>query len=350
MEPFDIGGRPIGGDEPAFVIAEAGSNHNGNLDIAKRLVDAAADAGADAIKFQTYQAEKMYPENRELYLQESDQTAYELFKRLEMPYEWIEEIHKYAQSREILFMSTPFDRESANELNEYVPAFKVASSLLVHHPFLEFLSQMDKPIILSTGAKSRSQVADAIEVIRGAGDPHLVVLQCTTAYPTPIDRANLLTIKSLREAFDVHTGLSDHTLESDIAPITAVGLGARVIEKHLTLDDAMEGPDHSFSLEPDEFDRMVTKVRNAESALGAGKKRVLDVEERTPTGEPTLHATKDLSPGDVLTRSNTAFLRPVDDKAVLLPSRFSEVEGAEIADSLEPGDKIRIAHLDVQDE
>lgn len=345
METLTIGNQPVGPDEPTFIIAEAGSNHNGDLETAKELVDVAADAGADAVKFQTFRANKMYPDDHELQLLDSDESAYDLFKRLEMPYEWIEELYQYARSRDLYFISTPFDNESADELADYIPAYKVPSSLLVHHPFLEYLSQQGKPIIMSTGGKTIQQVEDAVDVIRNSGSTELILLQCTTAYPTPIDRANLQVIRSYREQFDLPTGLSDHTVEPSIAPTMAVALGANVIEKHITLDKSMDGPDQFFSLEPDQFKQMVTHVRKAETAMGSGEKTVLDVEQETPTGEPCIHAVEDLSPGDRISDSNTAFLRPVDDNCILPPSEFDSVMGKEVCTEIESGSKIRLEDL-----
>lgn len=341
MAEFHIGDRLVGPDEPTFVIAEAGSNHNGDLKTAKKLVDAAANAGADAVKFQTYRAENMYPEDSDLQLLDSDKTAFELFKSLQMPYDWIEILYEYAQSQSLYFMSTPFDKESADELAAYVPAIKVPSSLLVHHPFLEYLASKKKPIVMSTGAKTLSDIQDAVEVIRNAGKPELALLQCTTAYPTPLNRANVRAVRTLNEKFEIPTGLSDHTMNPTIAPTAAVALNGSIIEKHITLDRNMDGPDQSFSLEPDQFNEMVTAIRKMEKVLGSGEKQIFDVEAETPTGEPCIHAIERIESGETISESNTAFLRPADDECELPPSEFDAIAGSEVKNLIEAGEKIR---------
>ena len=188
MPEFHIGDRPIGPDEPTFVIAEAGSNHNGSLDTAKELIDVAADAGADAVKFQTFRAKNMYVEDSGSaeYL-DDDRSIYEIIESMEMPYEWIPELHDYCREQGVYFMSTPFDEHSADELEPYVPAFKIASYTMSHHPFLEHLSAKGKPILMSTGAHDLSEVREAVEVFRTAEFSDLALLQCVAAYPTPLE-------------------------------------------------------------------------------------------------------------------------------------------------------------------
>lgn len=340
MDGFSIDDRGVGPEEPTYVIAEAGSNHNGDFQVAKALVDVAADAGADAIKFQTFRADKMYPEDGELYLRESDQTAHELFESLEMPYDWIPKLHDYATSLDLHFLSTPFDVRSARELEKYVPAYKVASSLSTHHPLLTELAKTGKPIILSTGAKELSAIAETVEHLRRQGAMAFALLQCTVSYPTSLDRANLRVIRTLADEFDAPAGLSDHTTSNDIIPAAAVALGASVIEKHITLDRAMEGPDHDFSLEPDQFDMFVDTIRNCEIALGSGEKRILDIEREARTGEPCLHAVEQIPAGDKLTDENTAYLRPLDDECVIDPSSAQEVLGRGVLETIDKGKKI----------
>ena len=329
MESFDIGDRPVGPDEPTFVIAEAGSNHNGDLDTAKELIDVAADAGADAVKFQTFRAEDLYvEESGEVEYLDDDRSIYEIIKSMEMPYEWIPELHDYCLDQDVQFMSTPFDERSAEELAEYVPAWKVASYTSSHVPFLRHLAGTDKPIIMSTGAHELDEVAESVAVLREAEISGLILLQCVAAYPTPISKINVRVVETLREEFDVPSGLSDHTLDPVTAPSAAVALGASVVEKHFTLDNSMEGPDHEFALEPDELDRMVTAIRDTEAALGTEEKRVLEVEQELhEKARRAIHAVKDIEAGEELTEENLKVLRPGEQDSGLHPKFYDELVG-----------------------
>jgi N-acetylneuraminate synthase len=329
MDTFDIGDRPVGPDEPTFVIAEAGSNHNGDLSTAKKLVDVAADAGADAVKFQTFRAEDMYvEESGEVEYLEDDQSIYEIIESMEMPYDWIPELHEYCHEQGVQFMSTPFDERSAAELKEYVPAWKVASYTSSHLPFLEYLAETDKPIIMSTGAHELAEVAESIETLRESDASTLVVLQCVASYPTPLSEIDVRVVETLQEEFGVLSGLSDHTLDPVTAPSAAVALGASVVEKHFTLDKTMEGPDHQFALEPGELDRMVSAIRDTEAALDTGEKRVLEVEEELyEKARRAVHAVADIEAGTEFTEENMKVLRPGEREAGLHPKFYGEILG-----------------------
>jgi len=329
MAEFCIADRPIGPDEPTFVIAEAGSNHNGNLRTAKELIDVAADAGADAVKFQTFRAEDLYVEaSGEVEYLDDDRSIYDIIESMEMPYEWIPELHAYCQGQGVLFLSTPFDERSADELAEYVPAWKVASYTSSHIPFLEYLAETDKPIIMSTGAHELDEVTESVDALRAAGVSELVLLQCVAAYPTPLSEINVRIVETLRREFDVLAGLSDHTLDPVMAPSTAVALGASVVEKHFTLDNSMEGPDHEFALEPDELDQMVSAIRATERTLGTDEKRVLDVEsELRDKARRAIHAVEDIEAGEAMTDEKIAILRPGAQEAGLHPKFYDEIVG-----------------------
>ena len=329
MNAFDIGGRPVGPDEPTFIIAEAGSNHNGNIETAKELIDVAADAGADAVKFQTFRAEESYVEDSGTvdYL-EDDRSIYDIVKSMEMPYEWISELHKYCSDNGILFLSTPFDRRSAEELDQYVPAWKVASYTSSHHPFLRYLARSGKPIIMSTGAHELDEIQESMEVLTEAGANDLALLQCVAAYPTPLADINVRVIRTLANEFDVPVGLSDHTLDPVTAPAAAAALGASIVEKHLTLDKTMEGADHQFALEPTQLSKMVTAVRDTETALGTREKVVLDVErELYEKARRAVHAVEDISVGDTFSEENVKVLRPGEREPGLHPKFYEEVLG-----------------------
>ncbi|NEU58105.1 N-acetylneuraminate synthase family protein [Halorussus sp. MSC15.2] len=343
MDGFSIGGRPIGPGEPTYVIAEAGSNHNGDLDTAEELIDVAADAGADAVKFQTFRAEDLYVEDSgEVEYLNDDDSIYDIVEAMEMPYEWIPELHDYCRERGVQFLSTPFDERSAAELAEYVPAWKVASYTSSHHPFLRHLADTDKPIILSTGAHELSEVRESVEVLRDAGATDLALLQCVASYPTPIHEANVGVVETLAREFDVPTGLSDHTLDPVVAPSAAVALGASVVEKHLTLDKTMEGPDHEFALEPDELAEMVTAIRDTELALGSGEKTVLDVErELHEKARRAVHATRDIAADETITSDAVKVLRPGEREAGVEPKHYDDIVGRTAARDISKGDGIQ---------
>ena len=329
MNRIEVGDRPVGPSEPTFVIAEAGSNHNGDFSTAKELIDVAADAGADAVKFQTFRAENLYvEESGEVEYLDDDRSIYEVIESMEMPYEWIPELHEYCRERDVYFMSTPFDERSAEQLAEYVPAWKVASYTSSHHPFLRSLAKTDKPIIMSTGAHELDEVRESVDVLQGAGAAGLALLQCVAAYPTPIEEINVRVVKMLAEEFDVPAGLSDHTLDPVTAPAAAVALGASIVEKHFTLDKSMEGPDHQFALEPDELDAMLSAIRDTEAALGTGEKAVMDVErELYEKARRAVHAVRDIEAGQTITEDDVAVLRPGEQEKGLHPKFYDEVVG-----------------------
>ena len=347
MAKFHIGDQPIGPDEPTFVIAEAGSNHNGDLETAKELIDVAAEAGADAVKFQTFRAEDLYvEESGEVEYLDDDRSIYEIIESMEMSYEWIPELYEYCLECGVQFMSTPFDERSAAELEEYVPAWKVASYTSSHIPFLRHLAGTDKPIIMSTGAHELDEVAESVAELREAGVTDLVLLQCVAAYPTPLSEINVRVVETLREEFDVPSGLSDHTLDPVTAPSAAVALGASVVEKHFTLDKSMEGPDHEFALEPDELDRMVSAIRDTEAAIGSGEKRVLDVEkELHDKARRAIHAVEDIEAGEELTEENLKILRPGENNSGLDPKFYDEVVGTTTTRGISRGTGITWEHI-----
>ncbi|MDG5776184.1 N-acetylneuraminate synthase family protein [Haloarculaceae archaeon H-GB2-1] len=343
MAEFSIGDRPFGPGEPTFIIAEAGSNHNGDLDNAKALIDVAADAGADAVKFQTFRAEDLYVENSGAveYL-DDDRSIYEIIESMEMPYEWIPELHDYCRNQGVYFMSTPFDERSAAELADYVPAWKVASYTSSHHPFLRHLAGTDKPVLMSTGAHEIDEVQESVDVLKAEGVTELVLLQCVASYPTPISEINVRVVETLANEFGVLSGLSDHTLDPTIAPTTAVALGASVIEKHVTLDSSMDGPDHEFALEPDELETMVTAIRDTEAALGTGEKTVLEVEaELYQKARRAIHTTCDIAAGETITEDDVKILRPGDRECGLEPKFYEDVLGRTASSNLSRGQGVQ---------
>ncbi len=348
MAEFHIGDQPIGPDEPTFVIAEAGSNHNGDLETAKELIDVAAEAGADAVKFQTFRAEDLYVDDREM-VDDPDESTYALLESLEQPYEWIPELYDHCQSRGVQFMSSPFDERSAEELAEYVPAFKVASFTLSHHPFLEHLAEYGKPILMSTGAHDLGEVKEAVSVLRENGVEDIALLHCISSYPTPLEEINVRAVETLDNEFDTVVGFSDHTVEPAVAPAAAVALGASVVEKHFTLDKEMEGPDHSFALEPDELDEMVDTIRGTKVALGNRTIDVQDIERETyHRSRRGIHATRKIKQGEVIEKGDVQVIRPGDAVDVgAEPKRLDEIIGSVAMSEIGQGEGFTVDDLEI---
>jgi N-acetylneuraminate synthase/N,N'-diacetyllegionaminate synthase len=311
-----IGDRLIGKEEPCFIIAEAGVNHNGSIELAKKLIDAAKEAGADAVKFQTFKAENVVVKNVEKaeYQKKSTnsrESQYEMIKNLELSEYDFKKLADYAKEKEIMFLSSPFDKESVDLLYELdVPAFKIGSGEITNFPLLKHIARKGKPVILSTGMSTLGEVEEALNVIRSEGVEDVILLQCVSNYPTRIEDINLRAMGTLKQAFKVPVGLSDHTL-GIIVPIAAVALGACVLEKHFTLDRNLPGPDHKASLEPDELKEMVNAIRDVEKALGKGIKRpTADEEEIKKAARRSVVAKVDIPEGAVITEDMLDVKRP----------------------------------------
>jgi len=275
MLKFRIGERWVGDGEPCFIVAEAGANHNRDLTMAKELIAVAAEAKADAVKFQTYSAETLYSKKtpRFSYLEGlSDKSTWDLVKEIELPREWQGELAEEAKKRGILFMSTPFDHRAVDELDMLgVPAFKIASFEIVDLPLMRYAASKGKPMIISTGLADYEDIQDAFATCREVGNEQVVLLQCASLYPAPPERINLRAMETMRRAFGTLVGLSDHTLGIHIS-VAAPAVGACVIEKHYTLSSSLKGPDHPFAIEPAELRELVRQVREVEAALGDGRK------------------------------------------------------------------------------
>lgn len=331
--PVSLDNRVVGPDTPAYIIAEAGSNHNGDFEMATRLIEVAAEAGVDAVKFQLFRAESQYVKDSGTveYL-DDDRSIYEIIEENELPETWISDLATHCERHGVDFLCTPTYPEAADILSEHVPAFKVASYTMSHHPFLEYLAELGKPIILSTGVHELSEVQEAVAVLEDADLTELVLLQCVGAYPTPVDSINVRVLETLREQFDYNAGLSDHTQHPTVAPSAAVALGATVLEKHFTLDKTLEGPDHEFALEPDELAAMVNHVRQTEKALGSKTKTVLDIEsELYDIARRHIHATVDIEAGELITEESVSVLRSGQREHGLKPKHYSSVIGTRAA-------------------
>ena len=337
---IDIAGRQVSPGQPCFIIAEAGVNHNGSLKTAKRLVDAAVKAGADAVKFQTFKAEKVVSSHAPKAEYQKSTTAaaesqLEMVRRLELPYEAFRELKAYCDQCGILFTSTPFDEDSVDFLDSIgVPVFKVPSGEVINHPFLKYVAQKGKPLIMSTGMSYLSEVDEAVRVIWNAGNEQLVLLHCVSNYPADPADANLRAIQTMATAFQVPIGYSDHTLGIEVA-LAAVALGACVIEKHFTLDRDLPGPDHRASLEPTELKAMVNGIREIEQALGDGRKMPASSEEDTRrVARRSLVLREDVPEGALIQASMLTALRPAGG---IPPNLASYVVGHEASRPLKAG-------------
>jgi len=311
MKSVAIGGRTLTEGGRVYVIAEAGSNHNRNFDHATRLIDVAAEAGADAVKFQVFSADRLYAHSAGSsdYLG-VDRSIYDIIRDLEMPLEWIPRLAEHAARAGVHFLATPFDEGMVEALDPYVPAFKIASYEMTHHDLVRCAARKQKPLLLSTGAAALAEVGEAVAAVREAGNDQLVLLQCTAKYPTPVSGLNLRALDTLRNEFQTLVGLSDHSREPLIGPIAAAALGAVVIEKHFTLSNKLPGPDHAFAVEPSELAEMVDGIRRVTAALGTGFKEPQPEEaELRAFARRSIFATRPIAPGERLTAANVAVLR-----------------------------------------
>jgi pseudaminic acid synthase len=307
--------RHIGGAEPPYVIAEMSGNHNGDIDRAIRLIDAAKAAGADAVKLQTYTADTITLDHDGPGFRIDGgpwhgRRLYDLYREAHTPWEWHPALFEHARKVGISCFSSPFD-PSAIELLERLgaPAYKIASFEIVDLPLIVQAAGTGKPLIISTGMASRDEIVEAVEAARHAGSGGLALLHCVSGYPTPAAEANLRRITTLRDAFACPVGLSDHSMGDEVA-VAAVALGAAIIEKHMTLARADGGPDAEFSLEPDEFADMVRGVRNACAALGSGRHERAASERGNVAFRRSLYAVRDIAAGEAFTAENVRSIRP----------------------------------------
>jgi len=299
-----------------FIIAEAGVNHNGRLDLAYQLINVAKDVGADAVKFQTFKAENVVSKlaDKAEYQKKttgSDKSQLEMIKKLELSFEDFVKLKKYCNKKEIMFLSTPFDHQSIDFLYDLVDIYKIPSGEIINYPYLKHIADKNKPIIMSTGMANLGEVEEAINVIRAVNSKaEISLLHCTTNYPTPYEEVNLKAIQTLAAAFKLPVGYSDHTLGIEV-PVAAVVMGAKIIEKHFTLDKNLPGPDHKASLEPDELKEMVKAIRNIEKALGNGIKMPNKSEiEIMKVARRSLIATRDIRVGEIIKESDITIKRP----------------------------------------
>lgn len=311
-----VGDRWIGSHRPCFIIAEAGVNHNGDSRLAMRLIDTAAEAGADAVKFQTFKADRLVSHaapkaGYQLRTTDPAESQLDMVRRLELSPSVYRELQVYCRERRLVFLSTPFDEESVDLLDDLdVPLFKIGSGEITNRAFLGYVARKRKPMILSTGMAHLSEVEDAVGAVRAAGCDRIVLLQCVSNYPADPADINLRAMRTMAEVFGVPVGFSDHTVGIEVA-LAAVALGACVIEKHITLDRTMPGPDHRASAEPAELAALVRGLRTVEAALGHGRKEPAASEAHTAVAaRRSLVAAQDIPSGVALTEAMIAVKRP----------------------------------------
>lgn len=313
-----------------FIIAEAGVNHNGSLEFAKKLVDAAKDAGADCVKFQTFISKNIVSKNAvkaeyQKQQTQAEESQHDMLKKLELSFDEFVELNEYCKSKDIEFMSTAFDFDSIDFLNSLkMGTWKIPSGDITNLPYLIKIAKLNKPVIVSTGMCTMDDIERAVNALKENGAGELTVLHCTTEYPTPFNDVNLKAMITIKDEFGVKVGYSDHTKGIEV-PIAAVALGATVIEKHFTLDRNMEGPDHKASLEPAELKAMVDSIRNIELSLGDGLKQPAESEKKNmAVARKSIIASKDIKLGEIFTEENLTVKRPGDG---ISPMRWFDVIG-----------------------
>ena len=319
-------------ENKVFIIAEAGVNHNGSLDLAKRLIEIAVNSGADAVKFQTFKAENLVSKNAQkadYQKQTTDalESQFDMIKKLELDVETHKELIAYCQEKDIMFLSTPFDHESINLLSDLgLKIFKIPSGEITNLPYLRHIGSLGKKVVLSTGMSNLKEVGDALNILINAGTSkdNITVLHANTMYPMPMEDVNLNAMLTIQKEFDVAVGYSDHTLGIEV-DIAAVAMGASCIEKHFTLDRAMDGPDHRASLEPEELKEMVNSIRNIEKALGSSEKKPSQSESvNIDIARKSIISKTDINKGDILDENNLCVKRPGNG---ISPMRWNEVIG-----------------------
>lgn len=321
-----------------FIIAEISANHNNNLDLALRTIDAIADSGADAVKVQTYTADSLTLDvDNDLFMARKSslwegRKLYDLYSEASLPYEWHPILKEHTEKRGMEFFSSPFDFEAVDLLESLnVPRYKIASFEITDIPLIEYTARKGKPMIISTGVASLTDIELAVNTCRQAGNNDITLLKCTSEYPASPDMANLITIPNIRDTFDVKVGVSDHTIGSTV-PILSVALGATVVEKHFILDRSLGGPDSAFSMEPHEFSQMVSAVKDAQQSLG---RITYEVTDKNKSRRRSLFVAEDIKEGEIITEKNVRSIRPGYG---LHPKYLSQILGKKASQDLKKGE------------
>jgi pseudaminic acid synthase len=337
---LNIADKIINNNSPAFIIAELSANHNKDLDLAKKTLKAMKNAGADAVKIQTFTPESMTLDlNLPHFIARKgtlweNQRLFDLYKICQTPREWHPVLQEQARQLGLIFFSTPFDAEDVDYLDQLnVPAFKVASPEITDLPLIEYIANLGKPIILSTGVATEKDLMEALAIIKKTGNKQIAILKCTTAYPALIEDANLLSIPYIRDSFKVVAGLSDHSIGISV-PIASIVLGAKIIEKHFILDRNLGGPDASFSLEPNEFKKMVDSVREVEQALGKKGYNLSKEAKKSRSSMRSLFAIDDITSGNKFSNDNIKTLR---SSLGIHPKYFNSIVGKKAKKNIKKG-------------
>ncbi|ATP57999.1 pseudaminic acid synthase [Pedobacter ginsengisoli] len=339
-----IGNHEIGTGR-TYIIAELSANHNHSFETAVKTIEAAAKAGADAIKLQTYTADTITIDcNTKDFSTKEDgpwagQTLYELYQKAYTPWEWHADLQKVAQENNLDFFSSPFDPTAVEFLEKLnVPAYKIASFEITDIPLIELVSSKGKPVIISTGIASEEDIELALDTCKRMGNDQVILLKCTSSYPAPIEEANMSMVKDMAEKYGVLTGLSDHTIGSTV-PIVSVCFGAKVIEKHFILDRSIGGPDASFSMNVQEFTEMVKAVREAEKAIGGIDYSLNEKQQNSRSSSRSLYVVEDIKAGEVVTAGNVRSIRPGFG---LHPKYYKEILGKKVIRNLKKGDRLSL--------
>ena len=351
MKQIIIDGRAVGDGAPFYTIAEIGSNFDQDIEKAKRLVDLAVDSGADAVKFQSFKAEKLvsdagFKKLKVGYQTKWKQSVSEVYKSAEFPSDWHQVIFDYCKEKGITFFSAPYDRESVDMLDALgVPVFKIGSGDVTWLEMVEYIARKGKPIILATGASTIEEVENAVNTIRGAGNEEIVLLQCVTNYPASFDNINLRVLETYRKKFDCLVGYSDHTPGSRVAMGT-VALGGCMIEKHFTDDKSIPGPDHGFAMDADDFKAMVKDIRRMEQLLGSPDKAVYPEEQdQYVSMKRGIRAASNLKSGDIISRKDLAILRPCEE-GTLRADKLDIVLGKRLVSNVPEGQGLSVKDLE----
>ncbi len=344
MKTIKIDNRKIGDKGNSFIIAEGGINHNGDINIAKELISAAVESNADAIKFQIFNTELFYSASHKGFAQTGKEII-KLLKSLEFSEKGWFELKEFADKKNIIFFASVFDDKSFDIAEKIdIPAYKIASGDINFLPFLEKIGKTGKPVILSTGMSNIKDISTAVSEIEKTGNKKISILQCISLYPAPYNLMNLKTIKTIAKAFGYPAGLSDHTEGYHIS-LAAIAMGAKIIEKHFTLDKNMKGPDHKLSISPKEFKDMVKQIRDIEKALGNGYKKgpVGDEKKSVDLARRGLYAKKTVKAGDSISSDNTIFKRPAAD--YIKPEDFKFIVGKKLKNGKKDGEGIKYKDL-----
>ncbi len=332
-----------------FIVAELSANHNGDLQVALDTIKAAKRAGADAIKLQTYTPDTMTIKSSEKDFIINNgsiwdgNTLFDLYKKAYTPWEWHEQLFNCAKNEDIICFSTPFDKSAVDFLEKISnPIYKIASFEIRDIELIQYAASMMKPIILSTGVASREDIELAIKTCRDVGNNQIALLKCTSSYPTPIDQSNLLMIKEFEKRYNVITGLSDHTL-GVIAPIVAASFGAKIIEKHFILNKKIGGPDASFSLDENEFKKMVKSIRDAESSIGKIDFELSEKQKSAKVFSRSLYVIKDIKKGEIFTKKNIKSIRPGFG---IHPKYFIKIIGKKSTQDINRGSQLKHFHYE----